>query len=122
VAFSPSPIVVGHIKSGRLRGLGIGSNRRLPALPDVPTLAEQDVPLQIVPWAGLFAPAGTPPEIVTRLNQEVVKALKAPDVQEAAAGFGFELYGNTPEEFAAAIKFDLARVSKVIRDAGIKPE
>jgi tripartite-type tricarboxylate transporter receptor subunit TctC len=122
VAFSPSPIVVGHIKSGRLRGLGIGSNRRLPALPDVPTLAEQEVPLQIVPWAGLFAPAGTPPEIVTRLNQEVVKALKAPDVQEAAAGFGFELYGNTPEEFAAAIKLDLARVSKVIRDAGIKPE
>jgi tripartite-type tricarboxylate transporter receptor subunit TctC len=122
VAFSPSPIVVGHIKSGRLRGLGIGSNRRLPALLEVPTLAEQKVPLQIVPWAGLFAPAGTPPEIVTRLNQEVVKALKAPDVQEAAAGFGFELYGNTPEEFAAAIKFDLARVSKVIRDAGIKPE
>jgi tripartite-type tricarboxylate transporter receptor subunit TctC len=122
VAFSPSPIVVGHIKSGRLRGLGIGSNRRLPALPEVPTLAEQKVPLQIVPWAGLFAPAGTPPEIVARLNQEVVKALKAPDVQEAAAGFGFELYGSTPEEFAAAIRSDVARVSKVIRDAGIRPE
>ena len=122
VAFSPSPIVVGHIKSGRLRGLGIGSNRRLPALPDVPTLAEQGVPLHIVPWAGLFAPAGTPAEIVARLNQEVVKALKSPDVQEAAAGFGFELNGNTPEEFAAAIRTDLAQVSRVIKDAGINPE
>lgn len=122
VAFSPSPIVVGHIKSGRLRGLGIGSNRRLPALPDVPTLAELGVPLHIVPWAGLFAPAGTPPEIVARLNHEVVKALKSPDVQEAAAGFGFELNGNTPEEFAMAIRSDLAQVSKVIKDAGIKPE
>jgi len=122
VAFSPSPIVAGHIKSGRLRGLAIGSDQRLPLLPEVSTLAEQKVPLHIVAWAGLFAPARTPAEIVARLNQEVVKALKSPDVREAAAGFGFELYGNTPEQFAAAIKSDQARVSKVIRDAGIKPE
>jgi tripartite-type tricarboxylate transporter receptor subunit TctC len=78
--------------------------------------------LRIVPWAGLFAPAGTPAEIIALLNREVARALKAPDVREAAAGFGFELYGNTPEEFAQAIKSDLARVSKVIRDAGIRPE
>jgi tripartite-type tricarboxylate transporter receptor subunit TctC len=122
VAFSPSPIVAGHIKSGRLRGLATGSDQRLPLLPDVPTLAEQKVPLHIVAWAGLFAPAGTPADIVARLNQEVVKALKSPDVREAAAGFGFELYGNTPKEFAQAIESDLARVSKVIRDAGIRPE
>jgi tripartite-type tricarboxylate transporter receptor subunit TctC len=122
VAFSPSPIVAAHIKSGRLRGLAIGSDRRLPLLPDVPTLAEQKVPLHIVAWAGLFAPARTPADIVARLNQEVVKALKSPDIQEAAEGFGFELYGNTPEEFAQAIRSDLARVSKVIRDAGIRPE
>ncbi len=122
VAFSPSPIVAGHIKSGRLRGLAIGSDKRLPLLPDVSTLTEQKVPLHIVAWAGLFAPARTPADIVARLNQEVVKALKSPDVREAAAGFGFELYGNTPEEFAQAIKSDVARVSKVVRDAGIKPE
>ena len=122
VAFSPSPIVAGHIKAGRLRALGIGSDKRLPLLADVPTLAEQKVRLRIVPWAGLFAPAGTPSDIVARLNQEVVKALKSPDVLEAAAGFGFELYGNTPEEFAEAIKSDQARVSKVVRDAGIRPD
>ena len=122
VAFSPSPIVAGHIKSGRLRGLAIGSDKRLPLLPDVPTLTEEKVPLHIVAWAGLFAPAGTPADIVARLNQEIVKALKSPDVREAAAGFGFELYGNTPEEFAQAIKSDLARVSQVIRDAGMKPD
>jgi len=122
VAFSPSPIVAAHIKAGRLHGLAIGSDRRLPLLPEVATLAEQKVPLHIVPWAGLFAPAGTPAGIVARLNGEVAKALKAPDVQEAAAGFGFELYGNSPEEFAETVKADLARVSKVVRDAGITPE
>ena len=122
VAFSPSPIVAAHIKAGRLRGLAIGSDARLPLLPDVATLVEQRIPLRIVPWAGLFAPAGTPPEIVSVLNQEVVRALKSPDVREAAAGFGFELYGNTPQEFSAMIKADMARTSKVIRHAGIKPE
>lgn len=122
VAFSPSPIVAAHIKAGRLRGLAIGSDARLPLLPDVPTLVEQRIPLHIVPWAGLLAPAGTPPEIVSLLNREVVTALKSPDVRDAAAGFGFELYGNTPQEFSAVIKADMARTSKVIRDAGIKPE
>jgi tripartite-type tricarboxylate transporter receptor subunit TctC len=78
--------------------------------------------LRIVPWAGLFAPAGTPPEIVSVLNREVVKALRSSDVREAAAEFGFELYGNTPQEFSAMIQADKARTSKVIRDAGIKPE
>lgn len=122
VAFSPSPIVAGHIRAGRLRGLGIGSNQRLPLLPDLRTLAEQKVPLHIVGWAGLFALAGTPSDVVARLNREVVEALRSTDVRDAAAGFGFEIYGNTPEEFAEVIKSDLARVSKVIRDAGIRPE
>jgi tripartite-type tricarboxylate transporter receptor subunit TctC len=122
VAFSPSPIVAAHIKAGRLRGLAIGSEARLPLLPDVATLVEQGVRLRLVPWAGLLAPAGTPPEIIEVLNREVASALKSPDVREAAAGFGFELYGNTPQEFSAVIKADRARTSKVIRDAGIQPE
>ena len=122
VAFSPSPIVAGHINSGRLRGLAIGSERRLPLLSDVPTLMEQKIPLHLVAWAGLFAPAGTPAEIVTRLNQEVVKALRSADVVKAAAGFGFEIYGDTPERFTESIKSDLARVSKAIVQAGITPQ
>jgi tripartite-type tricarboxylate transporter receptor subunit TctC len=122
VAFMPSPIVAGHIKSERLRGLAIGSERRLPLLPDVPTLTEQKIPLRLVAWAGLFAPAGTPTEIIVRLNQEVVKALRSPDVIKAAAGFGFEIYGDTPEKFIEAIKSDLVRVSRAIDQAGITPQ
>jgi tripartite-type tricarboxylate transporter receptor subunit TctC len=122
IAFTPSPIVAGFIKSERLRGLAIGSNRRLPLLPDVPTLTEQEIPLRLVAWAGLFAPAGTPTEIIARLNQEVVKALRSADVLKAAAGFGFEIYGDTPDEFTEAIKSDLARVSLAISQAGITPQ
>jgi tripartite-type tricarboxylate transporter receptor subunit TctC len=122
VAFSPSPIVAAHINSARLRGLAIGSERRLPLLADVPTLTEQKIALRLVAWAGLFAPAGTPTEIVARLNQEVVKALRSADVVKAAAGFGFEIYGDTPEKFADAIKSDVARVSKAIVQAGITPQ
>jgi tripartite-type tricarboxylate transporter receptor subunit TctC len=122
VAFSPSPIVAAHVTAGRLRALAIGSDRRLPLLADVLTLTEQKIPLRLVAWAGLFAPAGTPPELVARLNQEVVKALKSPDVLKAAAGFGFEIYGDTPERFTQAIKSDLARVSKAIELAGITPQ
>jgi tripartite-type tricarboxylate transporter receptor subunit TctC len=122
VAFSPSPIVAGYIKSERLRGLGIGSEQRLALLPDVLTLTEQSIPLRLVAWAGLFAPVGTPREIIARLNQEVVKALRSAEVLKAAAGFGFEIYGDTPEKFTEAIKFDLARVSKTIAQAGITPQ
>lgn len=122
VAFSPSPIVAGYIKSGRLRGLAIGSDRRLPLLPDVLTLREQEIPLRLVAWAGLFAPAGTPTEIIARLNQEIGKALKSVEVLKAAAGFGFEIYGDTPESFTEAIKSDFARVSKAIAQAGITPQ
>jgi tripartite-type tricarboxylate transporter receptor subunit TctC len=122
VAFSPSPIVAGYIKADRLRALAIGSERRLPLLPDVPTLMEQKIPLRLVAWAGLFAPAGTPTEIIARLNQEVVKALRSADVLKAAAGFGFEIYGDTPDRFTESIKSDLARVSQAIVQAGIKPQ
>ena len=122
VAFSPAPIVAGFIRSDRLRGLGIGSDRRLPLLPDVLTLSEQKIPLHLVAWAGLFAPGATPPAIIARLNEQVVKALRSPDVLKAAAGFGFEIYGGTPEQFTAAIKSDLARVSKAITEAGITPQ
>jgi tripartite-type tricarboxylate transporter receptor subunit TctC len=122
VAFSPSPIVAGYIKAERLRGLAIGSERRLPLLPDVPTLMEQKIALRLVAWAGLFAPAGTPTDIIARLNQEVVKALRSADVLKSAAGFGFEIYGDTPEKFTESIKSDLARVSNAIMQPGIKPQ
>jgi tripartite-type tricarboxylate transporter receptor subunit TctC len=119
VAFAGVPIVSAFVKQGRLRALGLAGDRRLPILPDIPTLEEQGIPLRFVAWAGLFAPAGTPREILVRLNREVVKALNAPDVQERMTALGFETYGTSPEQLADTVAADLARIASVIGKAGI---
>jgi tripartite-type tricarboxylate transporter receptor subunit TctC len=122
VAFAGVPIVAEHIKDGRLRGLGVASDQRLASLPQVPTLKEQGVPLQFATWAGLFAPSGTPREIVARLSDEVVKALRAPDVTDKLAAFGFEIYAVPTEQFTQIVKADVGRMAEVIRKTGMKAD
>ena len=122
VAMAGVPIVVSLIKQGRLRALGIASDKRLPLLADTPTLAEQGIPLRFATWGGLFAPAGTPVEIIRRLNRETLVALGSADVQARMAEFGFEIYGNSPEQFSDVVKADLVRVASLIKRAGIEPQ
>ena len=119
VAFAGVPIVASLIKQGKLNALGVASDRRLPLLGDAPTLVEQGIPMQFVAWGGLFAPAGTPPAIVQRLNRETVKALTSADVQARITSFGFETYANSPEEFGRTVKSEFARMANVIREAGV---
>jgi len=119
VTFAGVPIVAQLIKQGKLRALGVAGDQRLPLLPDTPTFKEQGIPFRFVAWGGLFAPAGTPKDILVRLNQETVKALRAPDVQERMGGFGFETYGTSPEQFADTIASDFARIAKAVKDARI---
>ncbi len=122
VAMAGVPIVVSLIKQGRLRALGMASDKRLPLLADTPTLAEQGIPFKFATWGGLFAPAGTPIEIIRRLNRETVVALNSADVQAKMAEFGFEIYGNSPEQFSDVVKADLVRVANLIKRAGIEPQ
>jgi tripartite-type tricarboxylate transporter receptor subunit TctC len=122
VALAGVPIVVSLIKQGRLRALGIASDKRLPLLADTPTLVEQGIPLRFATWGGLFAPAGTPIQIIRRLNQETLVALNSSDVQAKMAEFGFEIYGNSPEQFSDVVKADLARMASLIKQAGIEPQ
>ena len=92
-------------KAGKLRALAVTTAKRSPIAPDVPTLAEAGLAgYEIGSWQGVFAPAGTPPEIVKRLNTEIVKIINMPDVREKLVGLGAEPVGNTPEEFAAMVK------------------
>ncbi len=113
--FTPIP----HVKAGRLRAIAICINKRSPAIPDVPTMAESGFPFEATAWSGVLAPAGTPKEIVKRLNTEIVKILHMPDVKDRFSSVGDEIVAGTPEQFAAHIKAELEKYAKVIKDCGI---
>jgi tripartite-type tricarboxylate transporter receptor subunit TctC len=121
--FSSMVAIVPHIKAGKLRALALTGKTRSTLLPDVPTIAESGLRgYEAGSWYGLLAPAGTPREIVMKINTETVKALNQAAVREQLAGEGAEAIGGTPEEFAEYIRNELARMGKVIRDARIKME
>jgi tripartite-type tricarboxylate transporter receptor subunit TctC len=121
--FDTTVVAAPQIKGGKVRALGVSSTKRVKGWEDIPTIAETGVPgYEIVSWQGIFAPAGTPPEIVKRLNAEIVKILKMPDVHERLEGLGVDPVANTPEEFAAFQKAEIAKWAKVVKDAGIKAD
>ena len=108
-------------KSGKLRALAVTTARRSSIAPDVPTLAESGLPgFEVGSWQGVFAPAGTPPEIVKRLNAEIVKALNLPDVREKLSGLGAEIVADSPEEFSALVKAEVVKWADVVKKSGAK--
>jgi len=110
-----------HVKSGRLRGLGVTSAKRVPAFADLPTVAEAGVPgFDVSAWAGVIVPAGVPKAIVARLNAEVNKVLVAPAVADKLPDLGLIVAGGTPEQFAAHIKKETARWADVVKRSGAK--
>ncbi|HEY5900320.1 MAG TPA: tripartite tricarboxylate transporter substrate binding protein [Burkholderiales bacterium] len=117
------PGTMPFVKQGKLRALAVTSAQRSPLEPALPTMAESGVPgYEVVGWQGLFAPAGTRPEIMARLQAEVAKALRLPAVRERLAALGAEPVGSTPEEFAAFVREEHARWGRVIREKGIRSE
>jgi tripartite-type tricarboxylate transporter receptor subunit TctC len=118
-----TPPLMPHVKSGKLRVIAVGNAKRLASLPDVPTVAEQGYPgFETSQWYGLNAPAKTPEAIIRRLSEEAAKAMKTPLVAERFAVDDAEPIGSTPAEYAAFIKQEQARWSKVVRAAKIKAD
>ena len=114
-------VVLPLVREGKLRALGAIAPTRAAAAPDLPTMAEQGLPGFDVPiWFGLMAPPGTPQPIIDKLHQETVRALTANDVRKRLGDAGMEVVANTPAEFAAIIRSELARWARLIKDAGIK--
>ena len=122
VVYSSSmPPAVPLIHAGKLKALGVTTAKRLAPLPDVPTVAESAVPgYEAVNWYGVFAPAGTPREIVAKLHEDIARVLQQPDVQKRFASEGGEVIANTPEEFGAFIRREIPKWTKVIRDSGAR--
>jgi len=121
--FSSTVAIMPQVRAGRLRPLAMTGAKRSPAMPEIPTVAESGVPgYETASWYGVLAPAGTPRSIIDKLSREIVKITHMPDVRERMTSEGAEPAGNTPEEFAAHIKRELARWAKVIKQARIRPE
>src|SRR5437868_7407204 len=117
------PGTMPFVKAGKLRALAITTAERSPLEPGLPTMAEAGVPgYEVVGWQGLFAVAGTPHEIVARLQAEVAKVLRLPEVRERLAALGADRVGSTPEEFASFVRAEHARWGSVIREKGIRSE
>ena len=118
---SAVPTLIGQIRQGKLHPLAVTSDQRIADLPDVPTMAEAGYPgVSVATWYGLVAPAGTPEEIVTRLNAEFNAALKSPELSRRLADEGAQPAGGTPEQFKALIASEIPRWGQVVKDAGAK--
>ena len=110
-----------HIRAGKLKALAVTSAKRTAIAPDIPTIAESGVPgYEALSWFAMYGPAKMPKEIVTRINTEVVKVLHLPEIQKRFADLGAEPVGNSPEEFAAYLKSEMAKWAKVVKDCGAR--
>jgi tripartite-type tricarboxylate transporter receptor subunit TctC len=119
--FNSIPPVLQHIKSGRLKLLGVSSAKRSPQLPDVPTVSEAGVPgYESITWFGLLAPAKTPKPIVARLNEALVKVVRAPELKSQLEIQGYDPVGSSATEFSAFIRAESEKYAKVVKLSGAK--
>jgi len=123
MSFETVTVALPHIQSGKVRALAVTSAKRSPALPDTPTLQEAGIAgFDVASWQAIYAPAGTPPAIVQRLNAEIEKIVAMPDVKAKFETLGLQHSPNTPAEFAAFNKAEVAKWTKVVKDGNVKPE
>ena len=123
IGFTDMLITLPHVKSGRLRALAVTGAQRSGLMPELPTIAESGLPgFAVTAWFGLLAPAATPADIITRISAEIVKGFRTPQIKERFAAMGADPVGNTPAEFAAFLKTEMAKWSRLVKSAGIRAE
>jgi len=121
--FDNTPNVLPQVKAGKLKALGVSSKKRSSLAPEVPTVDEAGVPgYDVTVWFGILAPAGTPKEIVTRLNTEMVKIMRSPEITDRFNKAGVDVVASSSEEFSVFLKSEVARWAKVVQDANIKAD
>jgi len=123
ISFQNLGAVTNYIKGNRMTALAVTAKERHPQLPDVPSVSEAGFPeLVVTSWQAAAAPAKTPREIVTKLNDAMVKALRAPDVRERMNQIGFDVVASSPEEFGTFMRSEVERWTRVVQKGGIQPE
>ena len=123
VMFDNMPNVIGHVRAGKMKALAVTTAQRSSLAPDIPTVAEAGLPgYEQTAWFGVLAPAGTPRDIIGRLNGEIIKVLNSAEVKERFGKQGVEVRTSTPEQFSTFLRSEVDRWGKVIREAGIKPD
>jgi len=123
IMFDAIPAVLPHMKSGRLRGLGIGAAKRSPFLPDVPTIAESGYPgFEAVGWIGIAAPAKTPTPVLDKLNAEIVRIINTPEMKDRLATLAFTPVGDTRQQFSSFIQSEIVKWGKAVKESGAKAE
>ena len=122
MVISVIPAALGTVKAGRVRVLGVTSAKRTPLMPDVPTIAETVPGYEFIGWYSLVAPAKTPPAILAKLNAEVVKALKASELQERLSNLGTEPIGSTQKALAAYLPEQIEKMRKAVKESGARPD
>lgn len=122
VAFISTPLILPHLKSGKVKGIAVGGKQRLAVLPDLPTLSETYPGFEQVSWFGLLAPVGLPREVAARVHREMARTLQVPEVRQRLIDGGFEVVASSPAEFLAFVRAESDKLGKLIRDNGIKVE
>ena len=123
ISFATVLETLGHVKSGKVRALAVTSSRRSLAAPEFPTIAESGLPgYESTSWLALFAPAGTPREIVARVSADAARVMNTPEVRERFVAQGADPIGSTSEQLAAVLSRDIAKYAKVMKDSGTQPE
>jgi tripartite-type tricarboxylate transporter receptor subunit TctC len=120
VTIADAPPVMGHLKAGKVRAIAVTGKQRLPDLPDVPTMAEAGVPIEVRLWSGLFAPAATPAPILQRLEKEMMAVIRLPDVKKRLEELLVDPSGSTSAEFRSMIEQELPRWAEIAKAANIK--
>ena len=122
ISFFSLPLMVPHIKAGKMKGIAVGSRQRVAQLPDVPTLSETFPGFEQYSWFGILGPAGLPREVVARVHRDTVRTLQAPEVQQRLTEQGFEIVGSSPEEFLSFVQKESDKLGKLVRDNRIVAE
>jgi tripartite-type tricarboxylate transporter receptor subunit TctC len=122
ITFLSAPLILPHIKSGKVKAIAVGGKQRMTQLPNIPTLGETYPGFEQVSWFGVLAPAGTPGEVIARLHRDMVRTLQFPDVRSRLVEQGFDVVASTPEEFLNHVQAESEKLGKLIRDNNLVAE